>query len=135
MKTRMLAGAVIAAFAIAMTGCVSTPGVVMDKSKPIEQGGYSLVGVDEVSSTGWFVSVFGVPLPPIYMDGESVTEDILSGSPGRVLYKNALYKVRDTGADALIEYTLDSQSLWLYILTVGRYTLAGTPVKTNNAAK
>ena len=114
-RMRILVSSVLAAAALAMTGCQSMPGVVIDKSKPIEQGGYTVVA-DEVSATETNVIVFGHPV------------DDLRGSPGRRLYKNALAKA--PGADALIEYTMDTKIMNLSIVTIIWYTLTGTPVKT-----
>ena len=115
---------------VCMTGCITNPGVVMDKSKPIEQGQYTTVA-DTVSSTMWTLGVFGFSLPPIY-DDTSSKEDLIanasSAAPGHTLYRKALKKA--PSADALIEYSLDSQILNLYFFYVGRYTLTGTAVKT-----
>ena len=113
---RILACAAIVAVAAAMTGCVSTPGVVQDKSKPIEQGGYTVVG-DEVSATECTVYVLGIPISD------------LRGSAGRRMYKSCLNQA--PGADALIEYTTDTKLLNLYWVGVSWYTLTGVPVKTN----
>lgn len=116
MKKKMLIGAAIAAAAMTMTGCISTPGSIADKSKPIQQGGYTVVG-DEVSATELTAWVFGIPLSD------------LRGSAGRRMYKNCLSQA--PGADALIEYTTDTKMLNLYIAQFQWYTLTGTPVKTN----
>lgn len=99
-----------------VTGCISTPGVIQDKSKPMSQGEYTVVG-DEVSATETQVFVFGVPMSD------------LRGSAGRRMYKNALAQA--PAADALIEYTTDTKVLNLSFFQVIWYTLTGTPVKTN----
>ncbi len=115
MKAKMFAAAVLVA-ATAMTGCRTYPGVIQDKTKPIEQGRYTVVG-DEVSATEKMVSILGFPLSD------------LRGSAGRRMYKKALQQA--PGADALVEYTVDMKSLELYWLTINWYTLTGTPVKTD----
>ena len=115
MKKMNLLAAFVAVIVI-MTGCVTSPGVIMDKTKPIEQGGYTVVG-DEVSATEVMVYLFGYPLSDV------------TGSAGRRMYKNALKDA--PGADALIEYVVDTKHLTLPIVSVTWYTLTGTPVKTN----
>jgi len=115
MKLKLIAGAVIAAAMVGMSGCYSYPGVINDKSKPIEQDGYSVVG-DEVSATEMQVFLFGFPMSD------------LRGSAGRRMYKNALAQA--PGADALIEYTTDTKQLNLSLLVFQWYTLTGVPVKT-----
>ena len=132
MKTIMLKFAAAAIAFTAIAGCITTPGVVQDKSKPMEQGKYTVVA-DSTSSQVWYVSIFGFSLPPIFDDSDSVTDlagNMTSVQAGRILYKKAVAKVPE--ADALIEYTLDSQTLWGFFFYVGRYTLTGTPVKTQN---
>lgn len=116
MKMTVLAGAAIAAAMMAVTGCQSFPGVIQDKSKPIAQNGYTIVG-DEVSATEAQVYVFGIAASD------------LRGSAGRRMYKNALAQA--PGADALIEYTTDTKLLNLGLIMVQWYTLTGVPVKTN----
>ena len=129
MKMKVLAGAAIAATAMAMTGCITSPGVVMDKSKPMNQNAYVKVA-EEVSTTMWQLGIFGFPLPPVY-DGDTskIVDNAVSASPGRNLYKRCLAKA--PGSNALIEYTLDNQILNLYFVTFHRSTLTGVPVKTN----
>ena len=131
MRVKVLACAAVAVVAMLMTGCVSVPGTIVDKSKPIEQGRYSVVG-DTVSSSVYNVSIFFIPLPPIFADSNDTTEmaeNIIASAQGRLLYRKALGKA--AGADALIEYSLDHQYLLFPIVTIGRTTLSGTPVKTN----
>ena len=117
MKKMSLLAAFVAVIVI-MTGCISTPGVIMDKTKPIEQGGYTVVG-EEVSATEVMVFIFGVPLSDV------------TGSVGRRMYKRALNDA--PGADALVEYVVDTKQLAFPGLpfSVIWYTLTGTPVKTN----
>ena len=116
MKMKILAGAAIAAVATAVTGCQSVPGTIIDKSKPIEQGGYTVVG-DEVSATEFQIFLLGIPMSD------------LRGSAGRRMYKKALADA--PGADALIEYTTDTKVINPPFVTLMWYTLTGTPVKTN----
>ena len=116
MKVKVLAGAAIAAAAIAMSGCYSYPGTVLDKSKPMMQTGYTVVG-DEVSASEFTFFLLGIPLSD------------LRGSAGRRMYKNALAQA--PGADALIEYTTDVRGINLNIIGVQWFTVTGTPVKTN----
>ena len=116
MNMKILVGAVIAAAAMAMTGCYMYPGTIQDKSKPIEQGGYTVVG-DEVSASEFQLILLGFPLSD------------LRGSAGRRMYKNALADAH--GADALVEYTTDTKQLNLGLVMLQWYTLTGTPVKTN----
>ena len=130
MKAKALACAAVAAAAMAMTGCVSVPGTIIDKSKPIEQGQYSVVA-DTVSSSVYNVSIFFIPLPPIFADSNDAAEmagNVISSAQGRLLYRKALGKA--PGADALIEYSLDHQLFLFPFFTIGRTTLSGTPVKT-----
>ena len=116
MKLKLIAGAAITAAAMVMTGCQMVPGTIIDKSKPIEQGGYTVVR-DEVSATELQVFLLGIPLSD------------LRGSAGRRMYKNALAQA--PGADALIEYTTDTKMVNLSLIMFQWYTLTGTPVKTN----
>jgi len=117
MKMKILAGAAIAASAIAMAGCQIVPGTIHDKSKPIEQGGYTVVG-DEVSATEHQLFILGCPI-----------NSGRCGSMGRRMYKAALDAA--PGADALIEYTTDQTIYMFPFVQVQRYTLTGVPVKTN----
>ena len=116
MKIKIMAGAAIAAVVMAMSGCMMYPGVIQDKSKPIDQNGYTVVG-DEVSSSEFHAYVLGFELSD------------LRGSPSRRLYKQCLNQA--PGADALIEYALDAKGINLYWLGIQWFTLTGTPVKTN----
>lgn len=116
MKIKLLAGAVMAVAAMAVTGCYSVPGTIQDKSKPMTQTGYTVVG-DEVSASEWTVFLLGIPISD------------LRGSAGRRMYKNALEQA--PGADALIEYTTDLRGVNLNIIGVQCFTLTGTAVKTN----
>lgn len=117
MKMKILAGAAIAAAALAMSGCSSYPGVIMDKSKPMDQGRYTVVS-PEVSATEMQCHLFGIAMSD------------LRGSAGRRMYKAALQQA--PGADALIEYTTDTKIVNLGFLVFNWYTLTGTAVKTVN---
>jgi len=116
MKITTLAGAAFVALAAIVSGCTTYPGTIQDKSKPIEQGQYSVVA-DEVSATECQVSIFGI----------SVSDQ--RGSAGRRMYKTALAKA--PGADALIEYTTDVKQIAAGPVFLQWFTLTGTPVKTN----
>ena len=115
MKTKVLAGAAIAAAAMVMSGCSTYPGTILDKSKPMDQNGYTVVG-DEVSASECQVSIFGF----------SMSDQ--RGSAGRRMYKKALAQA--PGADALIEYTTDVKMINVPIVSFTWFTLTGTPVKT-----
>ena len=108
----------VAAFAVAafvLTGCTSVPGTIMDKTKPLSQDGYTVVA-PQVQASELNVCIFGIPVSnPV-------------GSPSRRLYQNCLSQA--PGADALIEYSLDAQTFNFVILSVDRYLLVGTPVKS-----
>ena len=116
MKMKVLAGAAIAAAAMVVSGCYSYPGTIQDKSKPMNQNGYTVVG-DEVSASECQVFLFGIPMSD------------LRGSSGRRMYKNALAQA--PGADALVEYTTDVRQINAPIIMVQWFTLTGVPVKTN----
>lgn len=115
MTIKSICGAALAAAAIVMTGCQTVPGTIIAKSKPIEQGQYTVVA-DEVSATEMQVYLFGWPLSD------------LRGSAGRRMYKNALKQA--PGADALIEYTTDLKTFGGGPILFTWYTLTGVPVKT-----
>ncbi len=114
-KMKVLAGAAIAAAAIVVSGCHSYPGTIHDKSKPMSQNGYTVVG-EEVSATEMQVGLFGIVLSD------------QRGSAGRRMYKSALAKA--PGADALIEYTTDVRDINLGPVFLQWFTLTGVPVKT-----
>ena len=101
--------------AVVFVGCTTVPGTIQDKTKPLAQNGYTVVG-PEVSATEAMVSVFGF----------SVSD--MRGSPSRRMYQKALSKA--PGADALIEYSTDIKKLNLVFVNVMWYTVTGTPVKT-----
>jgi hypothetical protein len=104
---------VICAVAIA-SGCSTTPVAFVDKSVPMEQGRYSVIG-DEVegSDTQFIVLGFGLGLP---------------GSPQRRALSDAMSKV--PSANGLISMAIDQQCInlnWVQIITT---RVTGTPVKT-----
>jgi hypothetical protein len=107
--------AALAVAAFALSGCTSVPGTIMDKTKPLSQDGYTVVG-PEVQASEWSVHMFGI----------DVTDT--RGSLSRRLYKSCLAQA--SGADALIEYTLDVQQFNFWFLSLERYLLVGTPVKS-----
>lgn len=135
-KTKMkkiVACTAVAIAAAAFTGCVSVPGQIADRTKPIEQGRYTVVG-DTVSSSVYNISVLCIPLPPIFADSNDsgeMMDNIIDSGQGRLLYHKALEKA--PGADALIEYSMDNQYGIFPLppfIVIGRTTLSGTPVKT-----
>lgn len=134
MKMRILAGAALAAIGMTMTGClVNVPGSVVDKSKPIDQGSYAVVGED-VSSTMWDFTILFFPLPSVFpdaKDNQELISNVIDAAPGQILYDYA--KGKAPGADALIEYSMDHQ-LFMFppFFSFHRTTLTGTPVKTVN---
>ena len=74
MNIKALTAAVMVAAAATLTGCISVPGSVVDKSKPIDQGQYSVVA-DSVASTVYHFNILGfIPLPPIFADSNSASE-------------------------------------------------------------
>lgn len=129
MKMKVLAGAAIAAAAMAMTGCSTMPGVVMDKSKPLEQNGYTVIGDGKtpVSCTMTQWTILGFGLPPVF-DGVSdeAVANAVSLMPCQILYRKCLAK---NAADALIEYSVDRQFLNLVWVSCAKTTMSGIPVK------
>lgn len=132
-KMRIIAGAALVAAVAMTTGCISVPGQIVDRSKPIEQGRYSVVA-DSASSSVYNISIFWIPLPPIFTDSNTAKEmadNVIASDQGRLLYRKVLAKA--PGADALIEYSMDTQYGIFPLppfIVVGRTTLTGTPVKT-----
>lgn len=130
---KIVACTAIAIVAAAFSGCISVPGQIADRTKPIDQGRYTVVA-DTVSSSVYNVSILGIPLPPIFADSNDAGEmadNIISSGQGRLLYHKALEKAPD--ADALIEYSMDNQYGIIPLppfIIIGRTTLSGTPVKT-----
>lgn len=113
---KLLGFAAAAAAALAISGCNTYPAGFSDKSIPMEQGKYTVVG-EEVEGTDSQLVVFG------YGVG-------LPGSPQRRSLKAALDKA--PGADALITMAFDQQLLNLFGVQVITTRCTGTPVKTNN---
>lgn len=114
---KILAMALAVATALALTGCLSLPGPIIDKSKPMEQNGYTVVG-PKVEAQQWALVLLGIPISNV------------SGSPSQRMYERCLAEAGN-GADALIEYSMDTTMIVLGGLgTITRQTLTGTPVKT-----
>lgn len=119
MKKSIKALAIVTAVAaaLALTGCISTPGAIIDKSKPMSQDGYTIVG-PEVQAEQWSLVILGIPISNVM------------GSPSQKMYRSCLKKAGN-GADALIEYSMDTSMIILGPLgTITRQTMTGTPVKT-----
>lgn len=110
-----LAVAAFAVGAFALSGCMTVPGVIQDKTKPIQQNGYTVVA-EEVSATEPMVMVFGFAASDV------------RGSLSRRLYQKCLKQA--PGADALIEFTTDVKQVNLGVVNVMWYTMTGTAVKT-----
>lgn len=110
-----LAVAAFAVVAFALSGCSTVPGAIQDKTKPIEQNGYTVVA-DEVSASEQMIMVFGFAASDV------------RGSLSRRLYQKCLKQA--PGADALIEYTIDTKRVTLGVVNVISYTMTGTAVKT-----
>ncbi|MBR4188853.1 MAG: hypothetical protein IKQ55_02710 [Kiritimatiellae bacterium] len=117
MKKAIQALAVAVAAAVVLTGCMSFPGTIQDKTKPMEPNGYTVVG-PQVQSQHWSWVLLGIPISDV------------SGSLSQEMYKSCLEKAGN-GADALIEYSMDTTFIVLGPLgTITRQTMTGTPVKT-----
>ena len=105
------------------------PGGVADKSKPLEQNGYTVLGDGETpvtsSMTQWGILFF--TLPPVFdADIENVIVNAADSSPSQILYRKCLKKA---GADALIEYAVDRKVIMTGWVNYTRTTLSGIPVK------
>ena len=117
MKSSIKLLSLAALAAVVLTGCIATPGTIQDKSKPMAQNGYTVVG-DQVQAEQWSIILLGIPIGNVM------------GSPSQKMYKSCLQKAGN-GADALIEYSMDSSMIILGPLgTIQRQTLTGIPVKT-----
>lgn len=132
MNMKSLTVAAMVAVATTMTGCVAVPGPIIDKTKPVDQGKYTVVSKETVSSSVYHLNILGfIPIPPIFTDSNSASEmgeNMIASASGQLLYRKALAKA--PGADALIEYSLDHQYCFFPLLMFTRTTLTGVPVKT-----
>lgn len=115
MNRRTLIGAAAVGCAMLITGCQTYPAGFVDKSLPVEQGKYAVIG-DEVEGSDVQVAVFGWGLG-------------MPGSPQRRAYKQALEK--SGGADGLIEMAVDQQLINLSIVHIYTTRVTGTPIKVN----
>ena len=113
MRTLMVSAAV--GCAMLVTGCYTSPAGFVDKSLPVEQGKYAVIG-DEVEGSDMQVAIFGWGLS-------------MPGSPQRRAYKQALGK--SAGADGLIEMAVDQQLINLAIVHIYTTRVTGTPIKIN----
>lgn len=117
MKKAIQALTVAAAAAIVLTGCMSMPGAIQDKTKPMDPNGYTVVG-EPVQTQHWSWVLLGFPISDV------------TSSLSQEMYRDCLKKAGN-GADALIEYSMDTTMIVLGPLgTITRQTLTGTPVKT-----
>lgn len=112
---QVLAVAAVAVAAVVLSGCTSVPGTILDKTKPLAQNGYTELA-PEVQASELSVNILGFPISNP------------SGSPSRRLLNKCLKQA--PGADALIQYSMDVQQFNFLILSVDRYLLVGTPVKS-----
>lgn len=106
----------IAAAAVAITGCTTSPQNFVASSKPVLQGRYTTLG-EEVEGSDSQLLVFGYGIG-------------IAGSPQRRALDSALQKA--AGADALVSMAVDYQVFNLFVLQVLTTRVTGTPVKTNN---
>lgn len=106
--------ALAASVAAVLAGCSTMPVGFVDKSVPMEQGKYAVVGEEvEGSDTQLLFLGFGLGLP---------------GSPQRKALSDAMTKA--PGADGLISMAVDQQRINLYWLQIITTRVTGTPVKT-----
>ena len=113
MKKSIKLAAVACAAAIA-TGCSTMPAGFVDKSVPMEQGKYAVVGTEvEGNDTQLMLFGFGLSLP---------------GSPQRRALSDAMSKVPN--ANGLISLAIDQQVINLNVLQIITTRVTGTPVKT-----
>lgn len=116
---KILICAAAAVCATLFSGCSTTPQNFVSSSKPMLQGRYTVVGKEvEGTDTQFMVLGFGASLP---------------GSPQRRALKAALD--RAPGADALVEMSVDYQTINLLVLHVMMTHVTGTPVKSNNITR
>lgn len=105
----------VAACAVAVaTGCSTMPAGFVDKSIPMEQGKYAVVGEEvEGQDTQVVILGFGLALP---------------GSPQRRALSDAMSKAPN--ADGLISMAIDQQIINLNVVQFVTTRVTGTPVKT-----
>lgn len=117
---KKLAGfAAALAAAVVLSGCSTTPQNFVHASRPLEQGKYTVVGKEvEGTDTQFAILGYGVSLP---------------GSPQRRALAAALK--RAPGADALVEMSVDYQTINLFVVWVMTTHVTGTPVKANNVTR
>lgn len=104
----------LALVATTLVGCITAPAGFVDKSIPMEQGKYAVVG-EEVSGddTQLMVLGFGLAFP---------------GSAQRRALSDAMSKAPN--ADGLISMAIDQQIIDLKVLQLITTRVTGTPVKT-----
>ena len=110
---KLLGFAAIAAAALAISGCSTYPAGFSDKSVPMDQGRYTVIG-DEVEGSDTQVCLFGFGL-------------CVPGSPQRRALKAAME--RSNGADGLVSMSIDQQLVNLAIVQIITTRVTGTPVK------
>lgn len=106
--------AAVACVAAIVAGCSTMPAGFVDKSIPLDQGKYAVVGTEvEGNDTQFMLFGFGLSLP---------------GSPQRRALSDAMSKVPDS--NGLISMAIDQQIINLGILQIITTRVTGTPVKT-----
>lgn len=113
MKKQVFAAALVAGIMMTLTGCFTAPAGFSDKSVPIEQGRYTVIG-DEVEGSDTQVNVFGFGLS-------------MPGSTQRRALKAAMNNAN--GADGLVSMAVDMQFINLFIVQIITTRVTGTPVK------
>ena len=108
--------AVVAVVAVMMSGCSTYPVNFADKSIPMEQGKYTVIG-NEIEGTDSQLIVLGYGLS-------------MPGSPQRRALKDAMKKA--PGADGMISMAIDQQMINLALVQIVTTRCTGTPVKLNN---
>ena len=114
MKLKNIGLALGAAALLATTGCMNIPVSFSDKSVPIEQGKYTVVG-DEVLGEDHQIGLLGFPVG-------------MPGSGQRRALKNAMSQA--PGADGLVSVAVDFQQFNVYLFQIWTTKVSGTPVKT-----
>ena len=117
MKLKTMSKVFAAAAALAVAGCINVPVAFSDKSIPIEQGKYTVVG-EEVLGEDHQIGILGFPVGRPGSGQRRALKDAMSQAPG---------------ADGLISMAVDFQRLDLWVFQIWTTKVAGTPVKTNIA--
>lgn len=109
----IFAAGLVAGVMMAVTGCSTYPAGFSDKSVPVDQGRYTVMG-DEVEGSDTQVCILGFGLS-------------MPGSPQRRALKAAMD--RSNGADGLVSMAIDQQLINLAVVQIITTRVTGTPVK------